>query len=144
MTATSKSKILPSALTAALRVETETPPMVVDPPEPPDGGNCLSPRPIVDLADIEAEGLGGDHRDHGAGRGAQVLTAEIDCHAAVGLNGHAALAVVAQSAPGIDADAEAALDRTARCVAARMAVFRPLDHLGGFVELRFVDVGLSR
>ena len=66
------------------------------------------------LAEFEAEGFGRDHRDHRAGRGAEVLTAQVDRDAAVGLNSHAALAVVAEAAPGVDADAEAALDGTAR------------------------------
>src|SRR5206468_6320865 len=37
------SNSLSSALTAALRVEEETPPIVVEPPDGPDGGSELSP-----------------------------------------------------------------------------------------------------
>src|SRR5260370_27649161 len=37
------SNSLSSALTDALRVEEDTPPMVVDPPEAPEGGRGLSP-----------------------------------------------------------------------------------------------------
>ena len=57
------------------------------------------------------------------------------------MDGEIAIAVVAASAPGVQGEAESALDRPGRLIAARMPVLLPFHQLGGNRQLVAVDVG---
>ena len=74
-----------------LRVEEETPPTVVEPPELPSGRQAVIADHEFDLAHRQAEGFGRHLGHDGAGAGAQILRADFDHHGAIGIDGGAAL-----------------------------------------------------
>src|SRR5258708_39412950 len=55
------------------------------------------------------------------------------------MDDRAAIAGVSRAAPGVDAEAQPALDGTLAGIAARMPVLLPIDQLRAFLKLRLVD-----
>ena len=68
--------------------------------------------------------------------GAEILGAHLDLYRAIRMDGRPALAVVAPAAPGVDREAQTALDRTGARISALMPQLLPIDQLGAFLQLR--------
>jgi hypothetical protein len=97
--------------------------------------------PDLDLVDPEAKSFGRYHRDHGAGSGSEILSAQVDLDTSIGMDSRATLAVVAGTAPGVDTDSQSAFDGSGGFIAARVPVLLPLDHLRALGKLCAVGFG---
>ena len=132
-----RAKSLSSASSDARRFDSETPPIVVLPPDGPLAGYFELPMFTFTRVDRQAEGFGDDHaRWHVRVPVPMSWLPSERFDAAVGMDLHGAGRAVPAAAPGVDGHAEAGDDRAVLvALAVRMPLVFPVDQLGGDLHL---------
>src|SRR5205085_1580946 len=87
--------------------------------------------------------LGDDDTHTGTSADAEVLRADVGGDRAVGVDGDGAVAAVAGAGPGMDGNAEAALDRAWRGIATEMRLALVADQVGCDIQLFAVNIPQS-